>query len=184
MDGPELVHPPRSSIPTGPSSHSGAGRHAPYVCPCRPSAFSSPARRCRSFVGRRRRRRRRCASSPRRRRSPRHMHRIVVAAVATPRLAPVMVAVVVAAPAVAPRLLSVRQASSTKNVTKTTLSGQSRATTINPRTRRCVALPVVRSSAARYPARSQVAGLSSRRRAHLAACSALSSRRPPVWPAS
>jgi hypothetical protein len=137
-----------------------------------------------SFVGRRRRRRRRCASSPRRRRSPRHMHRIVVAAVATPRLAPVMVAVVVAAPVVAPRLLSVRQASSTKNVTKTTLSGQSRATTINPRTRRCVALPVVRSSAARYPARSQVAGLSSRRRAHLAACSALSSRRPPVWPAS
>ena len=181
MDGPELVHPPRSSIPTGPSSHSGAGRHAPYVCPCRPSAFSSPARRCRSSVAA-------AAVAAAARRRPAAAARlaicIVVAAVATPRLAPVMVAVVVAAPAVAPRLLSVRQASSTKNVTKTTLSGQSRATTINPRTRRCVALPVVRSSAARYPARSQVAGLSSRRRAHLAACSALSSRRPPVWPAS
>ena len=49
---------------------------------------------------------------------------------------------------------------------------------------RSVAVPGFRSSVARYPARTQVAGLSSRRPAHLAACSALSSRRPPVWPAS
>jgi hypothetical protein len=46
------------------------------------------------------------------------------------------------------------------------------------------AVPGFRSSVARDPARTQVAGLSSRRPAHLAACSALSSRRPPVWPAS
>ena len=78
-----------SSILTGPSSHSIAlDVTPPCACSCCPSAFSSPARHCRRC------RRRRRPSSPRCRRSPRHT---VVAAVAAPRLAPVIVTVVAAA---------------------------------------------------------------------------------------
>ena len=38
MDRNWTTSPPSSSIPTGPSPHSGAGRHPPCACPCCPSA--------------------------------------------------------------------------------------------------------------------------------------------------